>query len=271
MKTYKYYFLSFLLLTLFISVSCEDSNETLKTYNDNTLISFQNSSFSLSIPEEDLTLQIPVFSSTLSSMTRTFSAAITSATDNTSGEYTLGTITIPANEYEGIFTVDFDFSEISGNDGDIKQLVISIVTPDGVLSYNDVVTIDYFREIVCNDLNLTIVSDVWATETYFTIETVDGTVLVNRFFPFSANSATPQTYNVQFTLPNGEYVFKLGDAYGDGQVGTGGGVTLTGSYNLSCSIITHASGSGAFSGAVADPFPGAAGAEVEVTAFTINP
>ena len=143
--------------------------------------------------------------------------------------------------------------------------------PEGVSSYNDVLTISYFREIVCNDLTLDMISDVWATETYWTLKDSTGTALAERIFMWGGNSATPQTYSINFFLPNGDYTLEVGDVFGDGMVGTGGGVTLIGSYSLTCSILIHASGSGAFSGAVADPFPGAPDAEVEVTAFTVNP
>uniref|UniRef100_UPI0025D41371 hypothetical protein n=1 Tax=Winogradskyella sp. TaxID=1883156 RepID=UPI0025D41371 len=234
MKTNKYYILSFLLLTLFVNVSCDEEVDTFKTYDGETLISFQKSSFDLSIPEEDLTLNIAVFASTVSASSRTFDAAITSATEGTAGEYTLGTVTIPANEYEGVFTVDFDFSEIGGDDGDVKELVISLMPPAGVGSYNDVATINYFREIVCNDLTIEIVSDVWATETYWSLRDSAGTFLVDRFFPFGGNSTSPQTYTLDFPLINGDYSLEIGDVFGDGMVGTGGGVTLTGTYALTC-------------------------------------
>jgi hypothetical protein len=266
MKTNKYYIL-LLALTFLFNVSCEDSNETFDTYKGGELLSFADSSFELSIPQEDLTLQIPVFASSLSSSSRTFNASVTSSTTDTPQEYSIGTITIPANEYEGSLAIDFDFSEISGDDGELKELVVSIDAP----SYNNVATINYFREIVCNDLKLTIVSDVWASETYWTLEQADGTALVERFFPFGGNAVTPQTYELEFMLPDGDYVYKMGDSYGDGMVGTGGGVTLTGNYSLTCSILTHASGEGAFSPSVGDPFPGNPNATIEVTPFTVNP
>ncbi|MBC2846504.1 hypothetical protein [Winogradskyella flava] len=270
MKTSKLFIYSFL-LSLCLVVSCEDTEETLKTNNDELLSFLGSTSYELSIPQEDASLVIPATVSTLSSQSRTYNVSVVSSTDGSAGEYAIGSIVVPANEYQGELSVDFDFSEIGGEDGDIRELVLEIEAPAGAESYNDVVSISYFREIVCNDLELTIISDVWASETYFTLEQADGTSIVERFFPYSGNSTQPQTYNVSFNLPDGDYVYKMGDSYGDGMVGTGGGVTLTGSYSLTCSIITHASGEGVFSPATPDPFTGAPNAIVEVTNFTVNP
>jgi hypothetical protein len=256
---------------VFVSTNCEEDLIIFDPQNGQTAISFAQTSFELSVPQEDYQLMIPVQITTSSSEVRTFNAMVESATEGTSNEYSIGTVTIPADSFSGELVVDFDYSEIAGEDGDVKELQVKLEVPEGGSAYNDIATISYFREIVCNDLDLTIISDVWATETYFTLESADGTVIVDRFFPFSGNSTQPQTYNVQFNLADGDYVFKLGDSYGDGQQGTGGGVTLTGSYSLTCSIITHASGEGTFENEVADPFGSNANATVEVTNFTVNP
>lgn len=264
MKT-KFYLLFASLAVFLLNTACDDDNSTFDSYESIPLLSFAQNEFELSIPQEDFTLEIPVNISSLSSESRTFNTTITSASDGTSNEYSIGTITIPANQYSGILTVDFDFSSIGGMDGDIKELIVSIDVPDGTGSYSDEVTINYFREIVCNDLSLTIVSDTWATETYFTLEDAAGNVLADRFFPFTSN-AFGQVYEIDFTLPDGDYVLKIGDVFGDGMVSAAG----NGSYSLTCSIITHASGGGDFR-ATPDPFTGAPDAIVEVTEFSINP
>tara|TARA_R110002074_G_scaffold252361_1_gene424104 strand:- start:319 stop:1125 length:807 start_codon:yes stop_codon:yes gene_type:complete len=268
MKNIFKYILAIVLVSTFSS--CE---EDLITFDNSgqTAVSFTQTSFNLSIPVEDLALDIPTQITTVSSVDRTFSAVIENATENTDSEYSIGSVVIPAGSYTGVLTINFDYSEISGEDGDVKEFDVKLVATDGVSTYFDVASIIYFREIVCNDLTLEIVSDVWATETYWTLKQADGTALVERFFPYTGNSITPQTYTIDFPLVDGDYSLEIGDVYGDGMVGTGGGVTLTGTYALTCSILVHASGNGAFSNAVADPFPGAANAEVEVTDFTVNP
>lgn len=264
-----------IVLALFVTFTYTSCEEELRIYDGGqTAYSFEEVSFNLSIPSEDLVLSIPVNVSTVSNQSRSVSVLVD--VENTTeaaadGEYSLGQITIPAGSYSGVLDVAFDFSAIGGDDGDVKDLVFSIATTGGDTAFYETVSISYFREIVCNDLELYILSDVWATETYWVLETADGTILQDRFFPYTGNSATPQVYELSFPLNDGDYVFKIGDAYGDGMIGTGGGVTLTGEYSLSCSIITHASGSGAFASPEADPFAGAPNGQVEVTAFTVNP
>lgn len=268
-------FNSFIFSFIFLSfLSCsKQENVIFDNVNGQTALFFEKTSYNLSIPQENLQIKIPVGTTIISSVERTFDAVVNieNTTSGTSDEYTVGKVTIPANEYSGVLSVDFNYSDISGEDGDVKDLVINLVAPENGSAYNNTVSIEYFREIICNDLELTITSDVWATETYFTLERADGSIIVDRFFPFSSNSTRAQTYNVAFNLPDGDYVLKIGDSFGDGQLGTGGGVTLTGNYSLNCSIITHASGEGTFDDAIPDPFPGNTGATVEVTNFTVNP
>ncbi|WP_179354306.1 hypothetical protein [Winogradskyella vidalii] len=267
-------FIKYWLCTVALSLlayNCNKDEDASFSDNGQTALSFEDTAFNLSIPEEDLVLEIPVYVTTLSSTDRSFDVEITSATEDTSNEYSVGTVVIPADNYSGVLNVDFDFSEISGEDGEVKDLILTIIPDEGTASYNDVVSISYFREIICNDLTLDIVSDIYAAETYFTVESADGTIIVDRFFPFTVNSLTAQEYSVTFNLPDGDYLLKIGDSYGDGMYAVNGDVTLTGSYSLTCSIITHASGEGTFDTPVPDPFTGNPGAEVEVTAFTVNP
>ena len=223
---------------------------------------FVDTSISTFIPQENLTLEIPIKVSYLSDTERVYQLEVVSSDDTAAAEYTLSSATVPANQIEGTATIDFDFSQIA--DEDLRSLTLKMLNPDGAPSNE--LTIEYFKELVCNDLTLEIVSDVWATETYYTIEEADGTPIVERFFPFSVDSNAPQDYSISFTLPDGDYVLKIGDSYGDGNVGA-----LTGSYKLTCSIITHAFNPDGFEAGTPDPFPGAPDAIVEITEFSVNP
>lgn len=227
---------------------------------------FVNRTLSIQIPQENLSLSIPIVVSSLSDSERVYDLEVVTATGSAS-EFTLSSAVVPANTINGVATVNFDFSQIA--DEDLRSLTLKMLNPDGAPSNQ--ITIEYFKEILCNDLTLEIVSDVWATETYYTIEEADGTPIVERFFPFSADSTTAQEYSISFTLPDGDYILKIGDVYGDGNIGSGGGVTLTGSYKLTCSIITHASNSDGFTSGTPDPFPGAPDAIVTVIPFSVNP
>ncbi len=251
-----------LLGLLTMTISCEDEYPVFDANGGQTALSFEQTSFDVIVPEEDRTLNIPVFSTTRSNTERNYEVVINNedTTEGTENEYSIGQIVIPAGEFSGNLSVDFDFSEIAGEDGEQKQLTFSIIPGSGENSYNDVVTINYFREIVCNDMELTIVSDIYASETGFRIERADGTIVVDDFFPFSGDALTPQTYTANFFLEDGDYVFTLLDTFGDGQQGSAQGVTLTGSYELRCSIIVHASGEGELENGT-----------FESTAFSVNP
>ncbi|MGZ0015033.1 hypothetical protein [Yeosuana sp. AK3] len=262
-KNNLYLLLMMCITTLFLS--CGDEIEFTATEAQRAP-NFVNRTLSIQVPQENLSLSIPIVVSSLSDSERVFELEAVSSTGSAS-EYTLSNAVVPANTIQGTATVNFDFSQIA--DENLRSLTLKMLNPDGAPSNQ--ITIEYFKEILCNDLTLEIVSDVWATETYFTIEEADGTPIVERFFPFSADSTTPQEYSVTFTLPDGDYVLKIGDTFGDGNIGTGGGVTLIGSYKLTCSIITHASNSDGFSTGTPDPFPGAPDAIVEITPFSVNP
>lgn len=257
MKNTKIYLI--LLAFALVFTSCEDEYTVFD--GAQTALSFEEISFDLSVPQEDTTLEIPVYITTSSDQERTFQVVVTEeTTEGNETEYNVGSIVIPANEYSGVLSIDFDYSEIDGPDGELRDLVVKIQPTGGISSYNDVATISYYREIICNDLELTIVSDIYASETAFSILYADGTPIVDEFFPFSSDALTAQTYNVSFTLPDGDYIFILHDSYGDGQYGCYNSTCLTGSYELSCSIIVHASGEGEL-----------ADGGSETTYFSVNP
>jgi len=258
MKNIFKYIIAIAVVTSFSS--CEEDLVIFSPDNGQTALSFAKTSYNLSIPSEDLDLEIPVDVTTTSTTDRTFNVVVDSFTDGTASIYTVGTVTILAGSYNGVLAVNFDHSEITGEDGIVNELILRIEAPEGVASYNDVVTIDYFREIICNDLHIKIVSDVYASETSFGITDAEGNEIIAPFSPFGGDSLTAQVFEADFTLPDGDYLFTLYDSYGDGQIGASGDVSLTGSYALTCSIITHASGDGALD----DDFS-------ETTAFTVNP
>lgn len=258
MKKNNIYLLLLCISTLFVSCGDEigfSATEAQRSPN------FVNTGLSVAVPEEDLILDIPISVTSLSTSERVYEIEVISSTGS-AAEYSFTSAIVPANQIVGSAQLNLDFSEIT--DEDLREINLKMLNPDGAPSNE--MTIEYFKEVVCNDLELTIVSDVWATETYFTIEQADGTVLVDRFFPFSTDSNTPQEYTLEFTLPDGDYVLKIGDGYGDGNVGA-----LTGTYELVCSIITHASNLEGFVSGTADPFPGWPNAIVEITPFSVNP
>lgn len=224
-------------LTAFI-VSCESEEPIFDNVNGQTALQFTQAAYSTSIPVEDLTLTIPVLSTTISGEARSINVTVTDATNP--AEFTVGSLTIPADSYEGVLSVNFDYSAISGNDGDLKTVTFNIDTAEGTTAaFKGSTTVDYFREIICNDAVFTINTDFYANETGFTI-TDDATGNVVYTLPALANGVQTITQNI--FLADGCYTATITDSYGDGQLDG----TNVGNYSLTCSIITFASGGGSF-------------------------
>ena len=243
-------------------VSCSKSEfAEYDSVNGQTALQFDKTSLNFSVPEEGKKVEVTLISTKTFDSETTFNVKVN--VDNTTAadsEYSIGNIVFPADSYEGVFTFSVDYEDILGEDGVIKNVEINIDSSGDIASYNNVLEITFFREIICNDVLVKIISDVYGTETSFEITDAAGNEVVPEFFPFDSNSTQAKIFSQTFTLPDGDYIFILYDEYGDGQVGTGGGVTLTGSYSVTCSIITHAQGEGELE----DDFS-------ESTAFSVNP
>ncbi|BAO54253.1 hypothetical protein [Nonlabens marinus] len=234
-------------------VSC-DKDDELRVFDNEggqTALSFQTTSYNVSVPTEDLNLQIPVSVTTVSNQERTFTVAVDEATN--ASEFTAGNVVIPAGQYEGNLTINFDFSAITGADGETKTAVFSLVPPAGGSTYQDVVEVVYFREIVCNDPVLSVTTDFFASETGFFIENSAGVTVFNIPQGSFPNGRANYTIPVP-TLPDGSYTITITDAYSDGQQDG----TVTGSYSLDCSIINLVTAGGAFGAS-------------QTRAFEINP
>ncbi len=255
-----------LCISLVLMQSCDPDLVVFDPDNGQTALSFGETVYNLSIPEENLTIEIPVNITTRSNSARDFNVVVDeeATTPGTSSEYSIGSVSIPAGEYSGTLAVDFTFANIGGMDGETKDLVINLVAPDGGATYNDVATITYFREIICNDLELEVVSDIFGTETGYTITDDQGNVVagVEPGDMFPGNFCTQLTYTESITLPDGDYTFTILDSFGDGMIAQNnacGPDDIIGTYRLSCSIIVHAQGGGASVGAA------------ESTDFSVNP
>lgn len=224
-----------LLVFAIVLTGCETNESVVfDAQNGQTALSFAATSFNISIPQEDFTLNIPVQSTTSSSVDRSFNVMVDGdLTTGPASEYTIGGITIPAGEFIGTLAITFDFSAIGGMDGEVKDLVLSIDAPQGSFAFNEVATISYFREIVCNDLELLINFDDYPGETSWEITEQDTGNVVATGGNYSGSSITEN-----INLPDGCYTYTIFDAFSDGICCAYG----NGSYSLTCSILTHASG-----------------------------
>jgi hypothetical protein len=251
----------FIIFASFLVACSEHENVVYDSINGQTALQFDETSLNFSVPEEGTSIEVPVISTKAFDSEKTFNVSVNG--DNTTAadsEYSIGNIVFPADSYEGILTFKVNYDDILGVDGETKDVEINIDSSSDIASYNDILQITFFRAIICNDVLVEITSDVYGAETSFEITDAEGNEVVPEFFPFGFNSTQPQEFSQTFTLPDGDYIFTLYDSYGDGQVGTGGGVTLTGNYSVTCSIIVHAQGEGELENG-----------SFESTAFTVNP
>jgi len=207
--------------------------------------SSSSSAISLIVPEEGASVTALLQATQLSSSDRTYELAVDeSLSTGSSEDYTVGTLTIPANSYDGTLEVTF------GNFTNLPELteltlVLNLVLSTETAKLNSQsVTFTYLKKIICNDFELTINEDGYGSERNWEITDSNGNVVLecaNFGCPYGDISGGEQN-KASFSLPNGVYTFTIFDSYGDGLFD---GVT-TGTYELKCSLILHASGSGNF-------------------------
>ncbi|KEZ94203.1 baseplate J/gp47 family protein [Nonlabens ulvanivorans] len=127
-----------------LMVSCE-ADPLIYNGNNNPLISFSSPSYNLEIVIDATgSLDVPVNSSSLSSTDRTVGVeVIVDDTTALAGSYSVpATVTIPANEYSGILTIDG--TDIAGVDTSALTLVIGL-TPGSGFTTGPNATISVFQ------------------------------------------------------------------------------------------------------------------------------
>jgi hypothetical protein len=231
-------------ITIAFITSCNQDPVVFDNVNGQTAVSFTAINFEESIPTEGKTITIPVQVTTVSTESRSYSVSVVEASDPTA--FTLGEVVIPADSYDGELVVNISFAEIGGMDGDLRTAIIQLTPSGDATAYSDVATINYFRAIVCNDVTLFIQADRWGGETGFYINDDMG----NRVYTMPVGSlanvpagAPTTSFTADIFLEDGCYEAVITDSYGDGQVD---GSNPNGSYTITCSILTFATGGGVF-------------------------
>ena len=230
----KKYLIALTVAAAVLITGCENHEQPIY---DGTAVGLSVSSAQVSVPSEGTTESFPVTITSPSSEARTFGLAFADEAP-AGGGVSLGTITVPADSYEGTATVSFDFDAINLGDGETDSFGIK-ATSDNTDVFGTVLEIEYFKEVVCNDATFTINTDSFASETGFFI-TDDATGSVVYTMPALGNGV--QTYTEDIFLADGCYTATITDSFGDGQVDS----TTTGNYTITCSILTFASGGGVF-------------------------
>lgn len=232
--------LSFLLI--FASfMACDKDDAIVSTVYDNsgqTGVGFITSGASVVVPVQGSSVTLDVQTTTTSTSDRSFNVVVNEASTGTASDYTLGSLTIPANSYDGSINVDF----VDTNLVDLVSytLILDLELTAGVAVVGSKsATITYNKYLVCNDYVLTMNEDGWSSERSWDIVDSDGTIVESGSGYTSFSAGSGQIIETM-TLMDGCYTFTIYDSYGDGQYD---GVT-TGNYSLDCLIINAASGSG---------------------------
>ncbi|WP_339687099.1 hypothetical protein [uncultured Nonlabens sp.] len=226
-------FITFSIFASILFTSCEYD----AVVYEGTAVGLSQSSAQVSVPDTGTSETFPVTITSPSSEARTFGLEYVGDAP-AAGGVTLGTITVPADSYEGTATVDFDFSAINLADGVTDTFSIK-ATSTSTEVFGTVLAIEYFKAVICNDATFTINTDFYAGETGFSI-TDDATGNVVYTMPALGNGV--QTITADIFLADGCYTATITDSYGDGQLDG----TVTGNYTITCSILTFASGGGGF-------------------------
>lgn len=202
------------------------------------------STVQISVPTTGSTETFPVIVTSTSSEARTFALEFVGDAP-AAGGVSLGTVTVPADSYDGTASINFDFDSITLADG-ITDTFVFRTSSDTIEVINTQVTIEYFKAIICNDATLTFITDFWAEETGFSI-TEDATGSVIYSFAQGDLAQGEQTIMQDIFLADGCYTAVTTDQFGDGQSSDGGsGSTVaTGGWSIDCSILTFATGGGA--------------------------
>ncbi len=236
--------LSFILIGIFVLVSCEE-NDIPQIDAGTEGVQFEDASRNVTVPsDEDLVVTLPVTVTNVSSQERTYNVQVDQASTALEGSYSVGTAVIPAGSYEG--TVEVVLSSEPLADGELYTLMLNLEAPDNGVTLNDGVTINYNKEIVCNDYVVKIVTDAYAEETSWDIKDSEGNVVASGpevpYGPAASAESRGKEYFHNVYLEDGCYTFTIYDAYADGQNDGG----YEGSYEVTCSILTVASGTGSF-------------------------
>ncbi|WP_024478892.1 hypothetical protein [Cellulophaga baltica] len=233
----KYIILLFISLTLFSS--CDEEEIVFDNINGQTSISFTESSYNLVVPQEGVTIEVPVQVTTISETARSYQVSVVdSLSTATDLSYSIGDVEIPANSYTGVLSLSFDSATLL--DGVVSTLVVALTAPPEGSVYNEIATVEYFKEIVCNDVVVTVNSDTYGSET--TWEITDAfDVVVASGGPY-ADVSGGETNVTDVYLEDGCYTFTIFDSYGDGQFDG----TIYGNYTVKCSILSIVDGGGAF-------------------------
>ena len=229
------------LLALVVFTACDKDDESINNVYDEVNgqigVGFTTSGTSVSVKPEGAVVTLGVQSTVTTTSDRNYDVMVNEeASTGNAGHYSIGNITIPAESYDGVLTVNM-IDDGTMEEGVAYDLVLDLDLPaDVAVHTSKTATITYNKYQLCNDYVLTLnEDDGWGSERTWEITDDTGAVVESGGPYFDGD---PGPYVESFYLADGCYTLTLYDSFGDGQWN---GV-VAGSYSLDCGISNAASG-----------------------------
>jgi len=233
-------------------VSCSEDYDTAVAPESS--VSFEHAVRTAAFTDDNNTYDVKVGVTQKSNVDRTFQIETLTGNDPAGtpystaleGDFTVSStsVTIPAGELFGNFTITFDPAlDLTAS----RYASFKVVTPESGYVVNktkEIIKINYNRVCFSNTVVFNLVLDPWGTETTWNIKNTAGTV-VQQGGPYADGNGLQPQPAMTFTLEDGSYTFTINDAYGDGL--SGSTTSGPGSYTLAKDCGTSlANGSGNF-------------------------
>lgn len=216
---------------LSIAVSC-DSDEPFERAN---YVNFQPKNESVEVVDQQTAVvDVKVYSTTVTGNNRVFDVNVSETTTLDSRAFSVPeTVVIPGGSNEGTLSVDITDANENGNLITLtaQKIDFSLSGGDGSILNGDLFSINVIEQCLFNSVTLTIAFDDYPEETYWAIYDAADTSTPLLTGGAGGAYAGESSLSTKFCLEDGDYLFAMFDAYGDGIVGDGytltsGGETL---------------------------------------------
>lgn len=214
----KYFLLLITIFTMSFFVGC-DYGDDIESPN---YFVFESSSTDVGVDiNGNKSVDINVYSGNITGADRTIEVSVDTSSTLSSEAYTVpGSLTIPANSNEGVFTVDIADIDISAT----GETLILNLTPERGLSVGESITLNVVQVCPNPEFKISFSFDDWASETSWDVKDADGNIL----FEGGGYEDGDTSASKALCLTSNEYTFTVYDAYGDGLSDPeDGSVTLT--------------------------------------------
>jgi len=146
--------LLFVFVLMLTFSSCEHDPEIFDAVNGQTMAQFSSSSATLPTPEAGASTSVDVLVTTVSTVSRSISLTVNSASTASSDMYSLSSLEIPANSHVGTITITSNFNALPQTGSVMLVLDLIAVGSSGSVVENNTFSVEMFRKcpIVLSEL-----------------------------------------------------------------------------------------------------------------------